>query len=231
MKKIWKFLILTLIAIMIFIYFTTINTITIAAEMKIYFYLPDDWNSDVAYINYWNVPNDVGWPGYKMTFEREASGGKVYSYSLSNSESSQTNIGIVFSIGNSNYQTVNIDTYTMEYLNGKIIIPTQREYITGGNYKIEFRTYMTNDPTDPTDPVDPTDPTDPVDPTKPGESKNTANSTNSILNNSVSNKDSTIANTIIPKTGININIIIPMLLISICISIYFLIKYKQYKKI
>ena len=256
MKKIWKFLILIAIVITIFSYFT-INNTTIAAEMKVYFYVPNDWNSNIVYINYWNVPNDVGWPGHKMNFEREASGGKVYSYSLLNSESSQKNIGIVFSIGNSSYQTVNIDNYTMEYLNGKLIIPKQREYITSGNYLVECRTYTDTDPigsTDPTDPIDPTDPTDPIDPTdptdptgptdptdptdpkdqnnstnptKPEDPKNTVNSAGAIINNEKSNKDSTIANTKIPKTGININVIALMLLISITSSIYCLIKYKK----
>lgn len=262
MKKIWKFLVLIIITIISFAYFT-INTVAIAAEMKIYFYLPDDWNSDVVYINYWNVPNDTSWPGYQMTFEREASGGKVYSYSLSNSVSSQTNIGIVFSIGNNNYQTVNIDSYTMEYLNGKLIIPTQREYITGGNYLIECRTYTANDPigemtptdpteptepVEPTDPVEPTEPTDPVEPTNPTESTDPTDPTdptdstnetkidtsknNSITNNNLSStsKDSTTAKSIIPKTGMNINILMIILLISIIISVYFLIKYRQYRK-
>lgn len=76
-----------------------------------------------------------------MSFEREASGGKIYSYHLSNSLSSQTNIGIVFSIGNNAYQTIDINNYTMEDLNGKVIIPTEREFITGGNYLIESHTY------------------------------------------------------------------------------------------
>ena len=242
MKKIWKFLVLIIIITIISFAYFTINTVSVAAEMKVYFYLPDDWNANAVYINYWNIPNDTNWPGYQMTFEREAIGGKVYSYSLSNSLSSQTNIGIVFSIGSSSYQTVNIDNYTMEYLNGKLIIPTQREYITGGNYKIECRTYTANDPigettptnpsesTDPTDPTESTEPTDPADSTdstKQEELKNKDNSANSIINNGTSNKDSTIANTKIPKTGININVIAPMLLISIIISIYFLIKYKK----
>ena len=51
MKKIWKFLILIAIVITIFNYFT-INNTTIAAEMKVYFYVPNDWNSNIVYINY-----------------------------------------------------------------------------------------------------------------------------------------------------------------------------------
>lgn len=51
MQKNWKFLVFGLVAIVIFIYFAITSRVD-AAEMTIYFYVPDNWNSDIAYINY-----------------------------------------------------------------------------------------------------------------------------------------------------------------------------------
>ena len=245
MRKIIKFLGLALCMIIILSCFN-IPRESIAAEMKIYFYLPDDWNSEKAYINYWNIPNDVGWPGHKMNFERQATGGKVYSYSLSNSVSPESNIGIVFSIGDSSYQTVNIDKYTIEDLNGKLIIPTEREYITSGNYLIECRTYTVNDPIgtiepeeptepiepeEPTEPIEPEEPTEPIEPVEPEDPINPEESTKpnndkkpSVITNTT---DSTVAKTSkLPKAGAS-NILLAMILVGICSSIYFGVKYKE----
>ena len=234
MKKVIKFLFLFLC--MILLSFSVAKD-SLAAEMKIYFYLPDEWNSEKAYINYWNIPNDVGWPGHKMNFERQATGGKVYSYSLSNSVSPESNIGIVFSIGDSSYQTVNIDKYTIEDLNGKLIIPTEREYITSGNYLIECRTYTVNDPIgtiepeEPTEPIEPEEPTEPIEPVEPEDPINPEESTKpnndkkpSVITNTT---DSTVAKTSkLPKAGAS-NILLAMILVGICSSIYFGVKYKE----
>ena len=252
MRKIIKFLGLALCTIIILSCFNMPRE-SIAAEMKIYFYLPDDWNSEKAYINYWNIPNDVEWPGYKMNFERQATGGKVYSYSLSNSVPPDSNIGIVFSVGDNSYQTVNIDKYTIENLNGKLIIPTEREYITSGNYSIECRIYTVNDPIGttepiepegPTEPIEPEEPTEPIEPEEPAypiepeepiepvepekpispeESANPNNETKPSVTTNTT--DSTVARTPkLPKAGTS-NILVGIILIGICSSIYFGVKY------